>query len=68
MQTRQQSKVHHLYFTKTEITPSAAENEVDIFTAAQYGDFQRIEGLITSGAVTASEKNDQGITPLHWAV
>lgn len=39
----------------------------DIFIAAQYGDWQRIELLIKQGIASATSKNEQGITPLHWA-
>lgn len=45
----------------------ATENGLDIFLAAQYGDWQRLERLIESKEATASDKNEQGITPLHWA-
>jgi palmitoyltransferase ZDHHC13/17 len=39
----------------------------DIFLAAQYGDWKKIEELIQAGSATANDKNEQGITPLHWA-
>lgn len=39
----------------------------DIFVAAQYGDWQRIEQLIKHGTAKATDVNEQNITPLHWA-
>lgn len=39
----------------------------DIFVAAQYGDWQRIDWLIANKRFTADARNEQGVTPLHWA-
>lgn len=49
----------------TELPTVVPQNE--IFTAAQYGDWQRIEVLLKEGKANAKDKNEQGITPLHWA-
>lgn len=61
--------------TTTRVSAESAEINIadalqdgpDIFVAAQYGDWKRIEWLIEQGKATAKDTNEQGITPLHWA-
>ncbi|CAL1698532.1 unnamed protein product [Somion occarium] len=43
------------------------EPDVNIFVAAQRGDVQTIRMLIESGKATATDRDEQNITPLHWA-
>ncbi|KAG6826435.1 hypothetical protein H0H92_015809 [Tricholoma furcatifolium] len=43
------------------------DNEVNIFTAAQRGDVDLIRQLIESGKASATDRDPQNITPLHWA-
>ena len=38
-----------------------------IFVAAQRGDVELIRELITSGKASATDRDPQNITPLHWA-
>ncbi|ORY83917.1 ankyrin repeat-containing domain protein [Protomyces lactucae-debilis] len=56
--------------TSDQVQSSGAASEEegsDIFVAAQYGDWQRIDWLITNKKYTADARNEQGVTPLHWA-
>ncbi|KAF4568281.1 palmitoyltransferase akr1 [Pleurotus pulmonarius] len=39
----------------------------NIFIAAQRGDIALIRDLIESGRATATDRDEQNITPLHWA-
>ncbi|KAI0791075.1 palmitoyltransferase AKR1 [Abortiporus biennis] len=43
------------------------EPEANIFVAAQRGDVQTLKELIESGKASATDRDDQNITPLHWA-
>ena len=40
---------------------------MDIFVAAQRGDIHLIRELIESGRARATDRDEQNITPLHWA-
>lgn len=58
----------HAEFANAEhVSQETPTQGSDIFVAAQYGDWSRIEQLIESKSASASDKNEQGITPLHWA-
>ncbi|KAK7045356.1 palmitoyltransferase akr1 [Paramarasmius palmivorus] len=41
--------------------------ETNIFVAAQRGDIALIRQLIESGQASATDRDEQNITPLHWA-
>ncbi|KAK7448470.1 palmitoyltransferase akr1 [Stygiomarasmius scandens] len=41
--------------------------EVNIFVAAQRGDVELLRQLIESGEAKATDRDEQNITPLHWA-
>ncbi|THV03552.1 palmitoyltransferase AKR1 [Dendrothele bispora CBS 962.96] len=41
--------------------------EANIFVAAQRGDVELIKQLIESGQAKATDRDEQNITPLHWA-
>ena len=41
--------------------------QVNIFVAAQRGDVDTIRSLIESGKASATDRDEQNITPLHWA-
>ena len=41
--------------------------QLDIFTYARQGNIERIRALIESGQASATDTNDDGITPLHLA-
>lgn len=41
--------------------------QVTIFVAAQRGDVSLLRELIESGKAKATDRDDQNITPLHWA-
>ncbi|KAF8637149.1 hypothetical protein AX17_003053 [Amanita inopinata Kibby_2008] len=41
--------------------------EVNIFVAAQRGDVELMRQLIESGKAKATDRDEQNITPLHWA-
>ncbi|KAH9851259.1 ankyrin [Lenzites betulinus] len=43
------------------------EPDSNIFVAAQRGDVDTIRTLIESGSASASDRDEQNITPLHWA-
>ncbi|KAG8912287.1 palmitoyltransferase akr1 [Tulasnella sp. 408] len=45
----------------------AHEEPPNIFLAAQRGDLETIKHLIESGAAKATDRDDQNVTPLHWA-
>ncbi|KAI0042760.1 ankyrin [Auriscalpium vulgare] len=45
----------------------AADPEANIFVAAQRGDVALIRELIDSGRARATDRDEQNITPLHWA-
>ncbi|KAJ8474337.1 hypothetical protein ONZ45_g15983 [Pleurotus djamor] len=49
------------------IEQTSAETESNIFVAAQRGDIALIRELIESGRAKATDRDDQNITPLHWA-
>lgn len=51
---------HRGYLLPTTQQPS-------IFLAAQRGDVNLIRQLIESGRARASDRDDQNVTPLHWA-
>src|SRR6267154_4516787 len=42
--------------------------QVDIFTYARQGNMERIRAIIESGQASVTDRNDDGITPLHMAV
>ncbi|KAF7312850.1 Palmitoyltransferase [Mycena kentingensis (nom. inval.)] len=44
-----------------------APEDTSIFVAAQRGDVATIRELILSGKATATDRDPQNITPLHWA-
>lgn len=46
---------------------SSPGNETNVFVAAQRGDIQTLQDLIESGKASATDRDDQNITPLHWA-
>ncbi|TRM63112.1 palmitoyltransferase AKR1 [Schizophyllum amplum] len=43
------------------------EPDENIFIAAQRGDVELIKRLIASGKAKATDRDEQNITPLHWA-
>ncbi|KAG8908849.1 palmitoyltransferase akr1 [Tulasnella sp. 403] len=52
----------------TDPTRTVTHDEpVNIFLAAQRGDVDTIRNLIDSGKATAQDRDDQNVTPLHWA-
>jgi len=46
---------------------NAANEEASIFVASQRGDVELLRELIESGKATATDRDPQNITPLHWA-
>ena len=48
-------------------TESNLRMQLDIFTYARRGNIERIRALIESGQASATDTNDDGITPLHLA-
>ncbi|KAG8879379.1 palmitoyltransferase akr1, partial [Tulasnella sp. 331] len=44
-----------------------AEEPPNIFLASQRGDLETVRRLIDSGQAKATDRDDQNITPLHWA-
>ena len=57
------------YFTvKFEmLTRLSTTIQVNIFVASQRGEVQTIKALIESGKAKATDRDDQNVTPLHWA-
>ncbi|KAG5651913.1 hypothetical protein H0H81_006964 [Sphagnurus paluster] len=55
----------NLTFSQGRDQPSPTE--VNIFVAAQRGELDVIKDLIESGRASATDRDDQNITPLHWA-
>jgi palmitoyltransferase len=51
----------------TQQTQTIQQDEVNIWVAAQRGEVDVIKQLIESGKATASDRDPQNITPLHWA-
>ncbi|KDN46635.1 ankyrin [Tilletiaria anomala UBC 951] len=49
------------------VPPSRPETPTTIHSAAQRGDLATIKSLIESGRATAQDRDEEGITPLHWA-
>ncbi|KAL0952658.1 hypothetical protein HGRIS_006901 [Hohenbuehelia grisea] len=49
------------------IEQTSPDAEANIFVAAQRGDIALIRELIDSGKASATDRDDQNITPLHWA-
>ncbi|KAG8931360.1 palmitoyltransferase akr1 [Tulasnella sp. 417] len=45
----------------------ANDEPPSIFLAAQRGDVETLKQLIESGAAKATDRDDQNVTPLHWA-
>jgi ankyrin repeat protein len=41
--------------------------QLDIFTYARQSNIERIQALIVSGRASATDRDDDGITPLHMA-
>ncbi|KAH7911142.1 hypothetical protein BJ138DRAFT_1063702 [Hygrophoropsis aurantiaca] len=39
----------------------------EIITAAQRGDLETLRQLVESGKATVTDRDDQNVTPLHWA-
>ncbi|KAI5115998.1 hypothetical protein M0805_009257 [Coniferiporia weirii] len=50
-----------------QATQTVHETEMNIFIAAQRGEVETIKMLIESGKAHASDRDEQNITPLHWA-
>ncbi|OSD00703.1 ankyrin [Trametes coccinea BRFM310] len=50
-----------------QATQTVQEQDVNIFVAAQRGDVDTIRRLIESGKASATDRDEQNITPLHWA-
>ncbi|KZT21328.1 ankyrin, partial [Neolentinus lepideus HHB14362 ss-1] len=46
---------------------TTSETDANIFVAAQRGDVNLIRELIESEKATATDRDEQNITPLHWA-
>ncbi|EUC55456.1 palmitoyltransferase AKR1 [Rhizoctonia solani AG-3 Rhs1AP] len=42
-------------------------DETNVFLAAQRGDVALLQSLISRGLATASDRDSQNVTPLHWA-
>ncbi|THH12426.1 hypothetical protein EW146_g7710 [Bondarzewia mesenterica] len=53
--------------TPTSHLRTTAEPEVNIFVASQRGDISLMRELIESGKARATDRDEQNITPLHWA-
>jgi len=57
--------------TATDMTFAQAlgepNDEASIFVAAQRGDVELMRELINSGKASATDRDPQNITPLHWA-
>ncbi|KAI9507933.1 palmitoyltransferase AKR1 [Russula earlei] len=49
------------------LTSQAPTDEPNVFLAAQRGDINLIRQLIESGRARATDRDEQNITPLHWA-
>ncbi|KAG8933458.1 palmitoyltransferase akr1 [Tulasnella sp. 419] len=49
--------------TRTVVNPEPS----NIFVAAQRGDLETVKALIESGEAKATDRDEQNITPLHWA-
>lgn len=56
----------HLRRTQHTKTPSCWK-QLDIFAAAQLGKTEQIRALIESGRARVTDKDKEGVTPLHWA-
>ncbi|PPQ88419.1 hypothetical protein CVT25_011221 [Psilocybe cyanescens] len=54
-------------FSQALNDPNSQPDETSIFVAAQRGDVELIRELITSGKASATDRDPQNITPLHWA-
>ncbi|KAI9058689.1 ankyrin [Trametes sanguinea] len=50
-----------------QATQTVQDQDVNIFVAAQRGDVDTIRRLIESGKASATDRDEQNITPLHWA-
>ncbi|ETW79991.1 hypothetical protein HETIRDRAFT_477592 [Heterobasidion irregulare TC 32-1] len=53
--------------TPTSHLRTTVELEANIFVASQRGDIALIRELIESGKARATDRDEQNITPLHWA-
>ncbi|KAI0263246.1 ankyrin [Gloeopeniophorella convolvens] len=51
----------------TNDVPNEYHSQSNIFVAAQRGDVALIRELIESGRARATDRDEQNITPLHWA-
>ncbi|RDB17708.1 Palmitoyltransferase AKR1 [Hypsizygus marmoreus] len=63
--TAESAMATNLTFAQVQESPS--RSDVNIFVAAQRGDVVLIRELIESGRAQATDRDDQNITPLHWA-
>ncbi|CAO1631791.1 unnamed protein product [Parajaminaea phylloscopi] len=48
-------------------SPPATASPPNIFTAAQRGDLATVIQLIDSGSATVNDRDEDDVTPLHWA-
>ncbi|KAG6915477.1 hypothetical protein DXG01_011308 [Tephrocybe rancida] len=63
--TTESAMATNLTFSQAQ-DPSGS-SEANIFVAAQRGDTELLRELIESGRAQATDRDDQNITPLHWA-
>lgn len=47
--------------------PCFLPGQLTIHSAAQRGDVPTMERLVKEGKATANDRDDQNVTPLHWA-
>ncbi|KAF6750423.1 ankyrin repeat-containing domain protein [Ephemerocybe angulata] len=48
-------------------TQTMVHDEMSVFVAAQRGDVAALRQLIESGSASATDRDEQNVTPLHWA-
>ncbi|OBZ74694.1 Palmitoyltransferase AKR1 [Grifola frondosa] len=53
--------------TFTQALQTIDHPDITVFVAAQRGDVDALRELIESGKAKATDRDDQNITPLHWA-
>ncbi|KAH9932845.1 palmitoyltransferase AKR1 [Amylocystis lapponica] len=61
------SSVSATHLTFTQALQTVQEQDANIFVAAQRGDVNLLRELIESGKARATDRDEQNITPLHWA-
>ena len=66
-QTVQEHDVRILAHICAGVRGLTCGQQVSIFVAAQRGDVDTIRSLIESGKASATDRDEQNITPLHWA-